>query len=186
MPAHVYPAINLVGYRLSVSALHKKKLKRYTTAGIWLLAGFLVIFIPTLIYRWSLVHTSSRQQEELDTMTAQIEGMRPLETKYVLLSSKAAGLVDLLQKRISIEPKIVEIYDIMPSGSEIGEVSFGEEAGHLQVTVKARDVFVLGQLLQNITESVGVRFSRVTIGSTKRDSDGIYTVAMELSFENKQ
>ena len=36
MPAHVYPAINLVGYRLSVSALHKKKLKRYTTAGIWL------------------------------------------------------------------------------------------------------------------------------------------------------
>jgi hypothetical protein len=177
-----YPTINLVGFKVNARALRRGYQQKLTGWGIWLLVGFLGVFIPTLFIRWSLVTKNDELEQDLANLTAKIEAMRPTETKYVLLTTKADAVAEVLANRVGIEPKLRQVYEIMPAGCQIGEVSFGKEEGQLVIMVKANDVFAAGQLISQVSQAVGSRFVKVTITSTKRDSQGIYNVAMELIF----
>lgn len=179
-----FPTINLIGFRVSLKKVAQQKKLRITRWSLYALAGFLVLFIPILIVRFAFSAQKTRLANDIETLTQEIASLKAVEAKYALLNAKSTALLSLNTERVILEPKILEVYDVMPLGTIIDDVSFGEGGRFLNVTVKAVDVFAVGDLMENLTAAVGTKFSSIKIDSTKRDSEGIYKVVMELYFES--
>ena len=139
--------------------------------------------MPVLVVRFAFAAKRTRLTTDINVLTQEIASLKSVEAKYALLNAKSTALISLGAERIILEPKILEVYEVMPAGTIIDDVSFGDGGDFLNVTVKAADVFAVGNLMQSVSSSVGTKFSSVKIDSTKRDAEGVYKVVMELYFE---
>lgn len=182
--ARRYPSINLIGYRVSLKKVEAEKQKKITRLSIYILTGFLVVFVPVLAMRFVFSAQRQKLNDDIEVLTDEITALKSVEAKYALLNAKSAALLALSKDRIVLEPKIMEVYEVMPVGTIIDDVSFGDGGKFLNVTVKAQDVFAVGDLMESIDAAVGEKFSSVKIDSTRRDGLGVYKVVMELYFES--
>ena len=179
-----FPNINLIGFRVSLKKIANQKKLRVTRWSLYALVGFLVLFIPILIFRFVFSAQKNRLTTDIETLSQEIASLKAVEAKYALLHSKSNALIGLNSERVILEPKILEVYEVMPDGTIIDDVSFGEGGRFLNVVVNASDVFAVGDLMESLTNAVGTKFSSITIDSTKRNVEGVYKVTMELYFES--
>ncbi|MFC1653224.1 hypothetical protein ACFL1M_00050 [Patescibacteria group bacterium] len=180
-----YPSVNF-------AVLHKRKKQREQGAkqrivklSTIFLAGYLLIFTPVLIIRFitskSLVDAKTEEKE----LTRNIESLHATETKYLLIEKKLKSLSNLLRDKEWLYPKVVEIYNLIPNGSLIEDISFGSSGESLILSVSSVNVFVAGDLISTLSSLAGEKYSSVLISSVSRSVDGIYNLSLEFDFSTK-
>lgn len=184
--AFSFPKVNLAGNRVEQRKAADRKKTSVTRGSVIALVVFLAIFVPVLIIRFSFNIRKNNIEDDIAQLTNDIKSLEAAETKYLLLTTKSTAILSLESDRVIVQPKILEVYEIMPQGTTIDDVSFGEGGDFLDVSLVAVDVFALGDLLKNVTDSVGTRFTMVRIDSTRRSDDGTYQVAMEIHFAGQE
>ena len=145
---------------------------------------YLVLLVLVVIIRFMLVDQFKKLENSISITKANISGMESRETKHRLISSKLTELSSFIDNKKPIQPKINKIYDIMPNGVLVEDISFGESEDILTVRVLADNVFDVGDLLKVVSDAVETDFSHIIVSSTRRAEDGTYNLELEFQFEN--
>lgn len=146
--------------------------------------AYLILLVLVVVIRFMLVDQFKSLESNISISKTNISGMESRETKHRLISSKLTELSSFIDNKKPIQPKINKIYDIMPNGVLVEDISFGESEDILTVRVLASDVFDVGNLLKVVSDAVETDFSHIIVSSTRRADDGTYNLELEFQFEN--
>lgn len=152
--------------------------------------GILAVYVFCLAlafgYYFYLGRVSKRLEERVSLLHSELEGLSPIEAKYVYIKSKLGSLFPIITSQRKNQEIVEAVFSLLPEGISIrgftvrseGEINFSVEAYNFQVL----EQFLVNLRRRELTPEIKIKYAEIK--SVNLRSDGAYVFSVSLYLES--
>lgn len=155
----------------------KQKIKNFS---IFFTACFVVVAVFALAASVLVTNQKNKNAKTISLLSTQIAGQEKLESYALITADRIKIIGKLFKVRTSYREKLSVIDELLVPGFFLQDVDFTSRQG-LKITGGCADVQSLTNFNQKVEEiRARKEFSEVLVSSVSRNSDGQYSIVLEV------
>lgn len=152
---------------------------------IFSLAAYVIIVILLVVYSLVLNKQKTVVQEQLSDVKKNIESLKSVETKQILLKHKTASLTEILTSQTQHQVLIETVFQLIPNGVMISGLNINKN-GIIGFSAKTQDLNLLEAFLDNLNDfssnQQNNQLKNISIESVMYNFQNGYTANINLFF----
>lgn len=161
------------------------RIVRWQKKAVWGLLG-LFVTAAVVIYAWWgwEVNRQSRLGNRQERVLEELKDRSDLQVRYMLNKEILFQSERILQARKDFQGVLEDAYALLPSGSVVRGVNFGEKEVSLQVSNQGVQEYAeMIRRLEAVDQVGHERFASAELSSSSRDETGVWIAKLKISFK---